>query len=728
MNRNLTVMVVAFIAVHAMQVAAQVDTSKVLILIDKEVYKKDAKGSVTKLEEDLFELDLEQLLNLDLSSVLKKTQTIHETPAIVSIITADQIRTMGAQSIFDVLATVPGFTVQDSYWKRQLVTARGIKQTLYNDKILVLVNGISAYDAAALEHYLDFMPLSSLQRIEIIRGPGSTLYGTNAFAAVINLITKEEITGKNLEAFVESGSFFTTETGFTFIDKKDKLAFHLSGSLKNNEGYRKNDVPDNTSKTSDILYEHDNASIFTSLSYKAFTLQTGGMAQKWSKFGPMPRHVFGNNGDIMQGGRTWHNKAYLNGIFDKNFSNEFNIRATFNMDYSDQQADIGQFGQSIYLNLLHLIDSTQAPDFYRFGGNLFGGSLQAMYTFSEKFSLISGFTSEHRITTHLADLYSDRDGDNLFQGSTKEMPFGVTDLGFYVNADGKFGKLGYVAGVRATYLGISEKMYFTPRVGLVYTLGDESSVKLLYGEAFRGAGPQEQFYKVPVLIYGKDAIGQALDPEKIKTIELALDQGITAKYKVRINGFFNIIDDIITRRSASAAELLIIDPSGNMASTLVYDNFGSQKIYGFEMEAIGYPTEKINFWANLGYKNGEFDTKSPLTAADTTFNYIPFMEKVTANVGLSFKIGNLTISPIYHYVGKREGYLRNLVSDIQTVDAYGLVNLNVSYRVSHRLTLSVMGKNLTNETYFYPEEVRREILTIPGGSGLGVFGKILFRL
>ena len=729
MKKSMLILMATIVVLQAIRIVAQVDTTKVLILIDKDVYMKDAEGKVTKIEENIYELDLEQLLNLDLSSVLKKTQTIHETPAIVSIVTADQIRSLGAESIFDVLATVPGFTVQDSYWKRQMVTARGIMQTLYNDKILVLLNGIPTYDAAALEHYMDFIPTHAIQRIEIIRGPGSTLYGTNAFAAVINIITKEDNFGKNLETYLQGGSFFTTETGFLYLDKYKHGSFHLSGSLKNNEGYRKKDVPDNTNKVSDILYEHDNANIFASISYKSLTLQTGGMAQKWSKFGPMPRHIFGNNGDVMQGGRTWHNKVYVNGIFDKNLSENLNLRGTFNFDYSDQQADIGQFGERIYVNLLHLIDSSKAPDFYRFGGKLFGGSIQAMYGFSEKLSLIAGFAAEHRLTTHLADLYSDRNGDNLFQGSTREMPFGISDFGLYINADGKLGNhLGYVAGIRASYLGVSEKIYLTPRAGLVYMLGKESSIKLLYGEAFRGAGPQEQFYKVPVLIYGKDAINQALDPEKIKTMELALDQGIATHYKIRSNGFYNIITDIITRRRATEGELLTIDPSGNMTSTLVYDNLGSQHIYGFEIEALGYPTEKVSFWGNFSYKEGKFNTKSPITGADTTLNYIPFMEKVTANFGVSLKLGRINITPYYQFVGKREGYLGNNVSEIKTVDAYGLVNLNVSYRISHKIVVSIIGKNLTNKTYYYPETVRREILTIPGGPGVGVFGRVTFRL
>jgi len=225
-----------------------------------------------------------------------------------------------------------------------------------------------------------------------------------------------------------------------------------------------------------------------------------------------------------------------------------------------------------------------------------------------------------------------------------------------------------------------------------------------------------------------DALHKGLDSEKIKTLELALDQQIAKRFKFRINGFYNTIDDIITHRPATASELLIIDPSGAITSTLVYDNLGQQTIYGFEAEIFGYPTEKIHFWGNISYKEGQFKTTSPISGVDTTLNYIPFMEKITANIGATLRFGNFSISPYYQFVGKREGYLGNAVNNIQSVDSYGLINLNIIYKVSNNTLVSILGKNLTNETYYYPEEARREILTIPGGPGIGIFAKLTFKL
>lgn len=459
------------------------------------------------------------------------------------------------------------------------------------------------------------------------------------------------------------------------------------------------------------------------------------MNQKYFKFGPSPDLRYSVNNSIHTGGRTYTQKLFTNLLFNYDISNKLSFKTSLHYDNSDHQADLGRFGLNIYDNTLHVIDTTFAPDYYRFSGYLYSGEAHLSYNINENHTIMGGISGESRYTTHLADLYSDYNGDKLFEGSTKKMPFYVNDYGSYMQADGKISKLGYILGVRATFLGISNKVYFTPRAGLVYNISKNSSIKALYGEAFRGPGPQEQYYKVPVLIYGSDAININLKPERIRTYELALDQSITDRFKVKINGFYLQIFDVINRRPATPEEINTINQPG-MSSTSVYDNLGKQNIFGAEAEFNAYPTDYLNFFINGSYKDGEvFDIPSKTaTKKDTlvSYDYLPFVEKYTATAGFTFKYKAFNFTPSFLMVGSKEGpFASNAIApfkadSINKINAYTLLNLNLTYQFPQNIKLTISIRNLLDEKYYYPEDVRRRIAVVPGGPGRAIFFKISY--
>ncbi|MCK5146856.1 TonB-dependent receptor [bacterium] len=665
--------------------------------------------------ETLMELSLEDILDMTVVTAGKKSQSISEAPAIMSVITSDEIDKLGVQGIPELLSYVPGFTTMDTYWKRAIVTARGVKMTLYNDKILMLIDGIPAYDAAAMEHFLDTVPLSAIDRIEIIRGPGSTLYGTNAFSAVINIITKSGEGAKGMRGFVKAGSFSTREVGVSYGGQQGDCEYFFAGQMKDNDGYDK-ETNDEAGIPGVINFESDIHSLFGKIRYKSLTVSTGYSMQRFGKFGPIPRYYSGNRGH-RDGGKADHEKFYVNGVLTKKYSDKFSTKFSLHYDYADKQTDTGEFGYIVYYQVLGVIDTTVSTDYYRFGGKLIQGEVQGEYSVNENTSILAGFTAERRTVNNLADLYSDIDGDLLIDGSTKKMPFNVSDFGGYIQLDGKLGKkLGFVAGLRFSYLGISEKSYLTPRGGLVYNMNSNTSVKFLYGEAFRGAGPQEQYYKVPAIIYGSDATGIGLEPERIRTIEVALDQKFADKYKFRINAFLTNIFDLIGRDAMTPSEYGSI--IGATPTTKIYRNLGDQAVKGVEAEIKGYPSDKFNFFLNMTYKSGTDD------ASDTDIMY---MSNLTANGGFSLAFGNKChLIPNFQYVGKRKGTLNNGTEN--SVDAILLANLVIKFKVSQNMDFYLTGLNLLNKEYFYPEQVRKNMATIPGGPGRSIFFKADFRL
>jgi iron complex outermembrane receptor protein len=137
------------------------------------------------------ELSIEDLVNLQITSVSKKQTPLAQSPAAVAVLTADDIQRIGATSIPEALRVIPGLNVAQVSANRWAVSARGFNDE-YANKLLVLVDGRTVYTPTFGGVYWNSedVVLEDLDRIEVIRGPGATLWGANAVDGVINIITK----------------------------------------------------------------------------------------------------------------------------------------------------------------------------------------------------------------------------------------------------------------------------------------------------------------------------------------------------------------------------------------------------------------------------------------------------------------------------------------------------------------------------------------------------------
>jgi outer membrane receptor for ferrienterochelin and colicins len=171
------------------------------------------------LESDLTQLSLDSLLNLPIRTSVKYEQTASEAPASVTVITREQIHRYGYRTLDEALAGVRGFYV--SYDRNYAtVGTRGFgRPTDYNDRLLLLINGHIYNDAifqtAALGTDLG-LDLDAVDRIEIIRGPNSTLYGTSAMLAVINVLTSDGSRNQGLSLSSEAGSGWKREAAIRY--------------------------------------------------------------------------------------------------------------------------------------------------------------------------------------------------------------------------------------------------------------------------------------------------------------------------------------------------------------------------------------------------------------------------------------------------------------------------------------------------------------------------------
>lgn len=140
---------------------------------------------------DLSDASLEQLMNVEVTSVSKKEQKISHVAAAIFVLSQEDIRRSGAASIPDLLRMVPGMDIAQTSGGSWAVSARGFNN-IWANKLLVLIDGRSVYDpgfSGTLWNAQD-VPLPDIERIEVIRGPGATVWGANAVNGVINIITR----------------------------------------------------------------------------------------------------------------------------------------------------------------------------------------------------------------------------------------------------------------------------------------------------------------------------------------------------------------------------------------------------------------------------------------------------------------------------------------------------------------------------------------------------------
>ena len=177
---------------------------------------------------DVMELTLEELMNIEITSVAKKKQKLSEAAAAVYVITQEDIHRSGFTSIPEALRMVPGLQVARIDANKWAVSSRGFNGRFAN-KLLVLIDGRSVYTplfSGVFWEYKDTM-IEDIDRIEVIRGPGATLWGANAVNGVINIITKSADKSQGVLVTAGAGS---EEQGFAGV--------RYGGKISDNASYR----------------------------------------------------------------------------------------------------------------------------------------------------------------------------------------------------------------------------------------------------------------------------------------------------------------------------------------------------------------------------------------------------------------------------------------------------------------------------------------------------------
>jgi iron complex outermembrane receptor protein len=195
------------------------------VLLRAAVVEAADTNQVPKPATDLENLTLEQLANVQVTSVSKKETDLFASPAAISVVTQDDIRRMGATSIPEALRMVPGMDVAQITGNEWAVSTRGFNSE-YASSLLVLIDGRTVYTPGSSGVFWDAQDvvMEDLDRIEVIRGPGATLWGANAVNGVINITTKS---AKDTQGGLVSASYGTEDQPITTVRYGGELATNL---------------------------------------------------------------------------------------------------------------------------------------------------------------------------------------------------------------------------------------------------------------------------------------------------------------------------------------------------------------------------------------------------------------------------------------------------------------------------------------------------------------------
>ena len=479
---------------------------------------------------DLTELPLEALMNLDVPKVYgasKLEQKTTEAPSSVTIITADDIKRQGYRTLADVLGSVQGFYI--SYDRNNsFLGARGISLGDFNDRVLVLIDGHRVnndFNDGAFIGTGFPLDIDLVDRVEIIRGPGSALYGNNAFFGVINVITRQ---GRQLNGVEASGEYASSDTGkmrlsygnlftngvqmllsATYYDSggQDRLFYKEFNTLTQNNGVAQN--MDGAS--------FDN--LFGSLGYGDFTLE--GAFSCRDKINPTAQYLTTFNDPRL---RTIDEQGYAAFKYAHSFPEVVDVTARVYCD--DYLHQIG------YPQLTNAVSSRLSTE--RDIGEWWGAELQ----------LNKRLWDRHVIT--LGAEYRDdflQDSRVVLEGQPDQGSYARTNRQSYgVYAQGDFAvltNLHFNAGVRYDQYGDFNPAV-NPRLALIYQPWEKSTFKAIYGTAFR----VPSFYELTTSDH-------PLNPEEIASYELIYEQEAGQHLRTSVSGYYNQMNNLLVFSSGS---------------------------------------------------------------------------------------------------------------------------------------------------------------------------------
>lgn len=637
---------------------------------------------------ELRDLPLRELLAVKVISGTRSPIEVEKSPGIIRAFSQDEFKLYGFRTLRDVIQQVPGYQINEARTGHSNLFVRGV-QGRSTSKILLIIDGVPMRDLFWGNFNIDeFINLAQVERIEFLNGPGSVLFGANAFAGVINITTKSS----SKQGYIEAGYGHLQSYADGATENHSYQQLSIEGSehhwygfadYYNNEGFNP---------------QHNRSGAYSS--EQAMTKRKQSLLLKYHQAG------FSAIASI-----TDYQYPYT--LSSNSEEREFEVRPYYLSARYEGFKNNWEYNFQGFINRVNL---TRTDEDYNSDGSL------SRRRFGYRDGTFIGFDSDasYRFSAHqltfgiswLRDMggrnenvsYSYKNGELskislskllLEDPQRDDLAFFVQDL-WQINQH-----FSVTSGLRYSYLSDFDNQ-LTYRIGLTAQRGHWYS-KLLFGSAFR-----VPTYRENLKLYDNPLIGSNdLEPEKLLTLEAQIGYRLPdADYNLTLyrNTYTNFIKDLPTQ-SINGQYLTPSDPSEGDEYSFNLDEI---KTFGLELNANWYPTDNLNlrFGASALLQAEETAGVAPENAV-LLVPWVSETQDLTfiSRYNLSFAAA-WRISPIYRvaanmiYVSSRNlpsSYQSSVASDLQqfsNADAYTLVNLNATARLSPGWELSAYINNV----------------------------------
>jgi outer membrane receptor for ferrienterochelin and colicins len=631
---------------------------------------------------DIVTLSLEELMSLTVTSSTKTEVSLQRAPSVVRLFTREDIRQMGFQSLREVLDQIPGFEIQEYRAGHQLAWVRGV-QARYNNKVLLLIDGVPMRDSYYGNFNIDEMiPIEIIDRVEIINGPGSVLYGTNSFSGVISITTKRD--GKSVS--VDGGSFSSYSVNAQYSGK----GLFANANIYRTDGFSPDFNSDGKVRSHD--QSATNQSFMASYNVKGLNLVGSFTDYKY------PYRYRDSKGSYDFRRKPMYGAASYDFVLGTNSS--LKLRAFYN-----------QYGFEI--DKTKYVSAT-SNDIKEISSELLNSSLygaDAEYYFTSRNNSIVGGVSV--LSDHAQDIRWERSQEGgtavnkeggMIAGDRNT--FTRTNVGIFLQDSYAFsGRVSLTTGVRYDILSNFDNQ-FNYRAGLTASFTDHWYGKVLFGTAYRIPSYREY---LDVVSFNND-----LKPETLRTLEAQFGY-VTNRMDINVTLYNNHYTDFIS-------EVLVETIEENGVVREIDDevsfNFDNRNITGLELNGVLRPSSNLSIIAGVSYKLnateklGGYGTDKIVTAAqDVDFNKrdLIFLSRFTGNFTTSYAIGSIArVAVSAQYFSGREtpvDYQADVpesVQDASLADGFFKLNLYGSVSIIKGLSLNASVNNLFDAKIYSP--------------------------
>ncbi len=664
-------------------------------------------------EEDFYEmiefhdLTLEEVYQIKMAVASNKGQTIRESPGIISIVTREEIANSGARDLIDVLRLVPGFEFCQDIGGLISLGSRGI--WALDGKVLLLVDEQQYNEMfSGTLIFGNHFSVDQIDRIEVIRGPGSAKYGGHAGLAVIKIITKgAELSGVNASIMhgQQEGLNSRNQANVTFGNKYRDIGLSMSACLKTGDGTSTGDYTDFYGGSYSVKDRsaYDQIDFNFGLNYKDFDLRL--IADRFN--------CENRSGTGTYDGTTW-NRSFNSYFASLSYKLRLNDKLSLKPKFFIKQ-------QEPHKVLATESDESSWPNgtlFYPKGRNL-KGSLEALYDISENTNILAG-AEYNRDKGEMLNIWNDPELADVYYDGEPDISYSSQSFFSQAELNSDYGNF-IIGGRYDNHEEIGSK--FVPR--LAYTIAFEKlHFKLLYSQAFRlpdieminGATATDSDGNI---IFDEDGypVPGEVKHEEIEVAEAEIGYKIADNMSIAANFYNGTVDNPVVYRYVINEDFVGFN---------TYSNFGKIGTQGVEAEfryrdlELGYVTIGYSY-----YQQTEKEEDATIFQAPGNNDYTIAMPAHKITLNGSYKVNDkLRVNPSFYYISKRYGYNSIDQFGLSVLESFNpslLVNLFINYEFKEGFKIGLGVYDLAAEGFDYIQPYDAYHAIFPGPSREFIF-------